>query len=442
MGNKLHRYIGLGTTAAIIGTALVAACAQMEALPPPLANWKSVAIPEAQGIVTTVNGKPQQQRYKEGPFGGVKPDWSQYRTYAYADTRPEPAVKKAAMPKDLKGDPKEGRKIFMSRALGPCTGCHLIRGDDVWPAGNIGPDLSNYGEIGRSDEETYQLIYDVRAVYPDSVMPPWGTQSILTPQQIVHVVAFLNTQKGPLPPEKDRDRNPETRAKPVGFGDNLDPTNNPAILQAEDAIKSWTAKGPKGKSCTDCHKATHEVALRGIATRFPKFVPAYKRVMAIEEYLAAHTRDTTGSEMPVESPANLKMSMLVKMQSNGMPVNVDLTSPEARAALKRGEATFNKRVGKRNHACADCHTEGPGKGGNKFLGGRLLGNVKAGLTNHFPTWRTNFAKPWDMRKRMQWCMLPLGMNYLAADSVEYAELELYLTSFSQGKPMSVPGIRH
>jgi hypothetical protein len=39
-------------------------------------------------------------------------------------------------------------------------------------------------------------------------------------------------------------------------------------------------------------------------------------------------------------------------------------------------------------------------------------------------------------------MTPLGTNMLAADAVEYAELELYLTSFDQGKPLSVPGIRH
>jgi hypothetical protein len=39
-------------------------------------------------------------------------------------------------------------------------------------------------------------------------------------------------------------------------------------------------------------------------------------------------------------------------------------------------------------------------------------------------------------------MTPLGMNMLAADAVEYAELELYLTSFDNGKEMSVPGIRH
>jgi sulfur-oxidizing protein SoxA len=68
--------------------------------------------------------------------------------------------------------------------------------------------------------------------------------------------------------------------------------------------------------------------------------------------------------------------------------------------------------------------------------------VRTGLTRHFPTWRTDRAEIWDMRKRFQWCMTPLGMNMLAADSIEYAELELYLTSFDNGKPLSVPGIRH
>jgi len=130
----------------------------------------------------------------------------------------------------------------------------------------------------------------------------------------------------------------------------------------------------------------------------------------------------------------------VKMASNGMPIAIDTSSPEARAALARGKASFSRRVGERNHACADCHT--PDKGANKFLGGRLLGDVTGGLTRHFPTWRTSQTELWDMRKRMQWCMTPLGMNMLPSDSIEYAELELYLTTFDLGKPISVPGIRH
>ena len=111
-----------------------------------------------------------------------------------------------------------------------------------------------------------------------------------------------------------------------------------------------------------------------------------------------------------------------------------------RGFLGRGRAAFYRRVGERDHACADCHT--PEKGANKFLGGRLLAEVTTGMTRHFPTWRTSQNQVWDMRKRMQWCMTPLGTNMLPADAIEYAELELYLTSFDVGKPMSVPGIRH
>ena len=64
-----------------------------------------------------------------------------------------------------------------------------------------------------------------------------------------------------------------------------------------------------------------------------------------------------------------------------------------------------------------------------------------GLTKHFPLWFMAYRGVWDIRKRFQVCMLPLGMNYLPADAPEYADLELYLTSFDNGKPISVPGIR-
>ncbi|MGQ0662852.1 MAG: sulfur oxidation c-type cytochrome SoxA [Pseudomonadota bacterium] len=403
-------------------------------------TWESRALPEAQGRVEMVDGKPRQVRYKEAPFSGVQPDFSEWRTYRYDDARPAPPVTKGVMPANVKGDPKEGRRLYLSRAIGPCTGCHLIRGDDVWPAGNVGPDHQDFGERGLPDDEVFQMIYDIRQFNPDTVMPPWGTNGLLKPEQIVHIVAFLKTERGPLPPEKDPARDPNTRPQPVGFGDNLDPTNNPAVILAEQAMADWAKAGPKGKSCASCHEATPAKSMQGVATRYPRHVAEYGRVMAIEDFLQMHAPATTGAAMPSESNDNLNMSILVKMQSNGMPVSLDLASPEMKAALERGKATFEKKVGQRNHACADCHTKAAGA--NKFLGGRLLADVDDGITNHFPLWRTNFSKVWDARKRYQWCMLPLGMNYLASDSIEYAELDLYLTMFGQGKPLNVPGIRH
>ena len=154
--------------------------------------------------------------------------------------------------------------------------------------------------------------------------------------------------------------------------------------------------------------------------------------MSIEDFLTVHGPETTGTPLPAESEANLDLTVLVKMASNGMPVAIDTASPLARAALARGKASFYRRVGERNHACADCHT--PDKGANKFLGGRLLADVTEGMTRHFPTWRTSQTQLWDMRKRMQWCMTPLGMNMLPSDAIEYAELTrhgkpIYLTTF-------------
>lgn len=404
-------------------------------------EWKSRAIEESQGPIKEVDGKKVQIRYNQGPYNRVKPNWSQYRTHAYDDTRPEPAVQKVAMPTNVKGDPAKGKALFASRAKGPCSACHVVR-DDVWPMGNVGPTFIHYGELGRDPAETYQMIYDIRSVYPESIMPPWGTIGVFTPEEIVHIVAYLETQKGGDVQRKDPNIDPETRYVSEGFGDNLDPTNNPGVLLAEDAAAQWSKAGPNGKSCMSCHEGG-VASMKGVATHWPKFVPEYGRVMAIEDFLAPHTEDTMGGNvLPAQGEPNIHLAALIKMQSDGMPLQLDLDSPEIKDALKRGESTFKKRVGLRNHACADCHTEGPNKGGGKFLGGRKLGTAEGGLTLHFPTFRTNFTRMWDTRKRFQWCMLPLGMNFIPGDSVEYAELELYLASFAQGKPLNVPGMGH
>lgn len=394
-------------------------------------------IPEARGdIKTLADGTRVAVRYK----GWTTKDYAAFRTYAYGDQRPEPPVTRATMPAGLTGDAGKGRALFLSRAKAPCTGCHLVPGDDVWPAGNVGPDLSAIGARGLTNEYLYAQIYDARVLFPNTSMPPWGGTGIFTPEEIVHLVAYLQSLKGPARPERDAERDPNTRKKPVGFGDNLDPTNNPAILLAEGAEDLWTAPGPNGQSCATCHTARPETAMKGVAARYPRLVASTGRVMSIEDWLTVHAPATTGRPMLAQSSDNLTMAMLIRMASNGLPLAVDVSSPAARAAVERGKASFYRRVGERNHSCADCHT--PEKGANKFLGGRLLADASAGVTRHFPTWRTNLSEVWDIRKRVQWCMTPLGANMLAADAVEYAELELYLASFDNGKPISVPGIRH
>jgi len=428
---RAMRWLGLGVL--VVGCATASERPDYSAIP----RWSTRAIPEARGDVRIEpDGRHVAVRYA----GWTTRDFGGFRTYAYDDARPEPQVQRAEMPVGVTGDPAKGRALFLDRNKAPCTGCHLVPGADVWPAGSVGPDLSMLADRKLPDAYLYQQLWDPRVTFPQTVMPPWGAQGTFSPQEIVHLVAYLQTLHGPVVAEKDPERNPFTRHKPVGFGDNLDPTNNPAVVRAESAEALWSTWGPSGKSCADCHAGGAERSMRGVATRYPRSVAAQERVMAIEDFLSVHGPATTGTPLPVESAPNVDLTIAIKMASNGMPVAIDTQSGPARAALARGRASFEKRVGERNHSCADCHT--PDRGANKFLGGRLLADVTAGLTRHFPTWRTSQNDAWDMRRRFQWCMTPLGANMLPADAIEYAELELYLTQFDNGKPMSVPGIRH
>ena len=60
--------------------------------------------------------------------GWAKDDFGAFRTYAYDDTRAEPAVRQGPVPR-IAGDPLIGRRLFLDRSRGPCTGCHLVAAD-------------------------------------------------------------------------------------------------------------------------------------------------------------------------------------------------------------------------------------------------------------------------------------------------------------------------
>ncbi len=110
--------------------AVVLGCAGTTIEAPDYSNvpkWTTRALPEARGDFRVgPDGKRAAIRYR----GWTTRDFGAFRTYAYDDTRPEPPVQKAALPAGVTGDPKKGRALFMNRAKGPCTGCHLIPGDD------------------------------------------------------------------------------------------------------------------------------------------------------------------------------------------------------------------------------------------------------------------------------------------------------------------------
>jgi sulfur-oxidizing protein SoxX len=85
----------------------------------------------------------------------------------------------------------EGQKLAFDRGKGNCLTCHVIRGGDL--PGSIGPELkdikSKYPERG----DLVAILNDETKRNPQTVMPPFGRNRILTEQEINAIVDFLQT---------------------------------------------------------------------------------------------------------------------------------------------------------------------------------------------------------------------------------------------------------
>jgi L-cysteine S-thiosulfotransferase len=372
------------------------------------------------------------KRYADWP----QRDESAFDTLAKEGVSPKPpnAPRTVALP--LKGDADNGRKLVADRSRGgSCLACHVMgqAGNADLP-GNVGPDLSEIGNAARNELWLFNYVYDPRVYNPDSVMPPWGTNGLFNDQEISDIVAFLKTLTKPAVFKNELD-DPAKRPAPVEKRANLDALENPAMWAIDKAPSLWALAGPNGSSCATCHRASER--FKTWAASMPRFDQRLNRVLGVEEFITRHAKATTGHVWLMESDENIALAVYLRFLANGTPINVDVTSPAAKAAFDRGKALAARRVGQLNFSCNDCH----GVSANHWIRGQWLAQQR-GQLDHFPTWRTSLLTTWDIRKRLQWCQVNIRGDELPADAPEYGDLELYLTSLSAGLPLNVPGIRH
>lgn len=93
--------------------------------------------------------------------------------------------------KKPEGPVMQGGCIVIDRTKGNCMACHAIEG--VALAGNIAPPL-NYMQQRFPDKAKLRArIWDATAINPNTSMPPFGKNGILTDDEIDKVVDFLMT---------------------------------------------------------------------------------------------------------------------------------------------------------------------------------------------------------------------------------------------------------
>jgi sulfur-oxidizing protein SoxX len=85
-----------------------------------------------------------------------------------------------------------GKKLAFDRSMGNCLACHTMKGSDV--PSNVGPKLSDIKKKFPNRKKLYAIIYDEEQRNPQTVMPAFGKNLILTPQQINQIIDFLYTR--------------------------------------------------------------------------------------------------------------------------------------------------------------------------------------------------------------------------------------------------------
>jgi L-cysteine S-thiosulfotransferase len=85
----------------------------------------------------------------------------------------------------------EGQKIAFDRSKGNCLTCHEIKGGDL--PGTIGPPLTDIKSKYPNRNDLVAIVSDETKRNPQTVMPPFGRNRILTEQEINAVVDFLQT---------------------------------------------------------------------------------------------------------------------------------------------------------------------------------------------------------------------------------------------------------
>jgi L-cysteine S-thiosulfotransferase len=95
------------------------------------------------------------------------------------------AVDQSSEPVDLSA----GKELAFARNKGNCLACHEIENGDS--PGNIGPPLADLPTRFKNKEELKKQIWDATVLNPETSMPPFGRNKILSESEIDHIVEYL-----------------------------------------------------------------------------------------------------------------------------------------------------------------------------------------------------------------------------------------------------------
>lgn len=212
-----------------------------------------------------------------------------------------------------------------------------------------------------------------------------------------------------------------------------DDFENPNFVFVDKGQDAWnTVDGSEGKSCASCHDDVAE-SMKGVRAAMPK-INAAGDLWSVEDYINDCRTQRMGAEKWKWNSEDMKnMTLLISIQSRGMPVNVAIDGPAA-AHWEKGKEMYYTRYGQLELSCANCHEQNYGN----YI---RADHLSQGQTNGFPVYRLKDAGVVSIHQRFTGCIRDTRGETFAAGSPEFHDLELYVASRGMGLDIEGAGVR-
>ena len=174
-----------------------------------------------------------------------------------------------------------------------------------------------------------------------------------------------------------------------------------------------------------------------VKQKYPHFDEAAKAVVTLEMAVNECRADHGEPALDYASAELINVVTFIAYESRGHPVAV--AAPEsaaARAAYEEGKRFYSSRRGQLNFACVSCHVQ---LAGNMLRAEKLSASL--GHVTHWPVYRLKWQEVGGLHKRFQECNSQVGAEPFALQSIEYRNLEYFLSYLSNGLELNGPATR-
>ena len=208
----------------------------------------------------------------------------------------------------------------------------------------------------------------------------------------------------------------------------------PYEFTLDEGRSLWDEPFADGKTYSDCFEDSES----GVRQLFPRFDPQKGEVisleMAINDCRVAHGED----ELIYGGEQQLALSAFMAFQSRGntFDINVDSDDPRALEAYEEGKRFYYTKRGQLNLSCSDCHVTSVGQ---NVRADRLSASL--GHPTHFPVYRSKTGGMVSLHQRFSGCVRDVRAKPFDLQSLEFRNLEYFLSYMSNGLPVNGPGAR-